>query len=351
MKKIFRIISLVCIAGMLSGCGLISESDKAIKEKELKNSIVTVNGENVAKDIFYYYFYDAQDKLLQEAGISSADEIPDDFWTKKTDGKTALETAKENALSDMVNDYLQYQKAKEEGITLSANEKSYIQSQVSQIKQDQNMLSQLAQMGVDVDYYEELITQSAYIQKLVSKYVDEGKIKIDESKVFEELGNNYIKAKHILISTVDTNTRQSLSDEEITEKHAILDEVMAQLKAGGDFDELMQQYSEDPGLSSAPDGYVFTSGDMVQEFEDAAYALKEGEVSGVVKSSYGYHIIKREPLDPNGTQEQQYMENFEYNSAIPELKKLTKKWKESAEIKPNKEVLNSIEPTITQNSK
>lgn len=351
MKKIFRIISLVCIVGMLSGCGLISESDKAIKEKELKNSIVTVNGENVAKDIFYYYFYDAQDKLLQEAGISSADKIPDDFWTKKTDGKTALETAKENALSDMVNDFLQYQKAKEEGISLSANEKSYIQSQVSQIKQDQNMLSQLAQMGVDVDYYEELITQSAYIQKLVSKYVDEGKIKIDESKVFDELGNNYIKAKHILISTVDTNTRQSLSDEEITEKNAILDEVMAQLDAGGDFDELMQQYSEDPGLSSAPDGYVFTSGDMVQEFEDAAYALKEGEVSGVVKSSYGYHIIKREPLDPNGTQEQQYMENFEYNSAIPELEKLTKKWKESAEIKPNKEVLNSIEPTITQNSK
>lgn len=351
MKKIFRIVSLICIAAMLAGCGLISESDKAIKEKEIKNSIVTVNGENVAKDIFYYYFYDAQDRILQEAGISSADKIPDDFWTKKTDGKTALETARENALSDMVDDYLQYQKAKEEGISLSANEKSYIQSQVSQIKQDQNMLSQLAQMGVDIEYYEELVTQSAYIQKLVSKYIDEGKIKVDEDKVFEEFGNNYIKAKHILISTVDTNTRQSLSDEEIAKKDAAANDVLAQLKAGGDFDELMQQYSEDPGLSSAPDGYVFTSGDMVQEFEDAAYALKEGEVSGLVKSSYGYHIIKREPLDPEGTQEQQYMENFEYNAAIPELEKLTEKWRESAEIEPNEKVLNSIKPTITQNSK
>ncbi|MCI5971133.1 MAG: peptidylprolyl isomerase, partial [Oscillospiraceae bacterium] len=47
-----------------------------------------------------------------------------------------------------------------------------------------------------------------------------------------------------------------------------------------------------PGLSQNPDGYTFTKGDMVKEFEDAAYNLDVGKVSTPVKSAYGYHIIK-----------------------------------------------------------
>ena len=350
MKKLFRIVSLICVMALFSGCGLISESDKAVKKKQTENSIVTVNGENVAKDIFYYYFYNSQDEVLKEAGIDSADSIPDDFWTTEKDGKTPLKTAKENALSDMIDDRLQYQKAKEEGITLTADEKSSIQSQVAQIKQNQNMLAQLSQMKIGVDYYEELMTESAYIQKLVSKYIKDGTIKVDENEAKQALEKDYIKAKHILIATVDTSTNQSLSDEEIAKKEATANDVLAQIKAGGDFDELMNKYSEDPGLSTAPDGYVFTTGSMVQEFEDAAYALKPGEVSGLVKSSYGYHIIKREQLDLNGTQEKQHLENIEYNSAIPELKKLTEKWKANASVKKNKKLLESIEPTIVKNS-
>ncbi|MFQ6977036.1 MAG: peptidylprolyl isomerase [Oscillibacter sp.] len=63
------------------------------------------------------------------------------------------------------------------------------------------------------------------------------------------------------------------------------------------FAELADEYSEDPGRESHPTGYTFTTGSMVQEFEDAAYALSEGEVSEVVESSLGYHILLRLPLD------------------------------------------------------
>ena len=62
------------------------------------------------------------------------------------------------------------------------------------------------------------------------------------------------------------------------------------------FDQLMEQYNEDTGESSYPHGYCFTSGTMVTEFEDACKALEPYEVSGVVESKHGYHVILRMPI-------------------------------------------------------
>ena len=63
------------------------------------------------------------------------------------------------------------------------------------------------------------------------------------------------------------------------------------------FDELMAEYNEDEGAAVFPDGYLFTEGEMTSAFEDAVINLEENEFSGIVESSYGYHIILRLPLN------------------------------------------------------
>lgn len=83
------------------------------------------------------------------------------------------------------------------------------------------------------------------------------------------------------------------SDESVnSDSKAKAEEVLAKVKAGEDFAALAKQYSQDTTASAGGDLGFFAKGKMVPEFETAAFALKEGEVSGIVKTVYGYHIIK-----------------------------------------------------------
>ena len=127
----------------------------------------------------------------------------------------------------------------------------------------------------------------------------------------DELGIAY-RVKHILLTTVDTS--KPLTDEDgkqtgeyepldeatVAEKRKLAEDILAQLEGSSDpvalFDDLMHQYSEDTGLSSNPNGYDAQEGQMVEPFEKASLALKEGEFSGIVESAFGYHIILRLPI-------------------------------------------------------
>ncbi len=105
-------------------------------------------------------------------------------------------------------------------------------------------------------------------------------------KVYDfALANDYICAKHILIQkTTDDAYRKAL-------------EINLKLLDGADFDELLKENGEDPGMTARQYGYFFNKGQMVAPFEEAAYALEENALSGIVETSYGYHIIKRMPMD------------------------------------------------------
>ena len=98
---------------------------------------------------------------------------------------------------------------------------------------------------------------------------------------------------HILLMTMDSSTHTSLSSNTVTSKRKQIDDLLKRAKAGEDFGALAKQYSEDPG-SKENNGELpeFTRGQMVPEFEAAAFSLSANQISDVITTQFGYHIIK-----------------------------------------------------------
>ena len=128
------------------------------------------------------------------------------------------------------------------------------------------------------------------------------KVTDDEAVAYlEEKG--YVSAGHILLMTIDPNTGDKLEEAAVAEKKLKAEGITEELRAIADpeqreqrFLELKAELCEDGGKIAYPNGYTYTSGTMVTEFESAVNALEPFEVSDPVESAYGYHVIMRLPL-------------------------------------------------------
>ncbi|NLJ33041.1 MAG: hypothetical protein GX349_00370 [Firmicutes bacterium] len=133
----------------------------------------------------------------------------------------------------------------------------------------------------DVENYGGNLLLIEDLYKMVTKHVTVGDAEVEafyrENPDMFTVGER-VKARHILVD-----------EEELAE------ELLARAQEGEDFAQLAQEYSQDPGSQGAGgDLDYFPRGMMVEEFEEAAFGAKVGEIVGVVETIHGYHIIKVE---------------------------------------------------------
>jgi peptidyl-prolyl cis-trans isomerase D len=112
----------------------------------------------------------------------------------------------------------------------------------------------------------------------------------DEYRVPEE-----VKVSHILIKTPAPGADGKVDDKAVEAARVKAEDVLKQVRSGGDFAKLAEKYSDDPGSAKSGGSLGFIGrGRTVPEFEKAAFSLPKGQVSDLVKSSFGFHIIRVE---------------------------------------------------------
>lgn len=258
--------------------------------------VMTINGSDVKADEYAtYMLYNMKyyENMYAQYGMT-------DIWTDPQAaemlGAQMPEAAKQQAL--YMN--LVLKKFNEEGLKLTAAQQEDLKNVRKQMIEsaggEQGYKDMLASFGFTEQTYDNFMYVSTCFEALSEHYFGEnGTMGASDDEKVQFLNENYIGAKHILILTVDSATgEQKRTDEQaLAEAQAVRD----RLAAGEDFDTVMKEKSEDGGLATNPDGYIFTEGEMVDEFYQAAKELGEDAVSEPVKSDFGYHIIKRIPVD------------------------------------------------------
>lgn len=328
MKKVFALFICLCLC-ILASCG---NSD----------IIATVGGTKITKGEFEFYLSSIKSQL------SGTELKTDEDWqTQEIEGEKAIDVAKQRALEIAVLNAEYCEVAKAQGITLTEQEKQQIktikQQVISGYGGDAAYKEFLKNNNITDSFIQLMCESKVYYEKLADKVEKEepmGEAELlkyfeNNKKTFEE---KYMKAKHILILTQDANTRTPLSDEEQQTAKEFAEELYQRVQNGEDFDGLMKKYSQDPGLSTNPDGYVFMQGEMVPEFEEATQSVSAGEVT-LCKSDYGYHIIKRLPIE--------YGDIADKISEAATKEKLSakiKEWEEeySLAVKVNEELIKTV---------
>ena len=227
-----------------------------------------------------------------------------------SEGLTFSQYMRDQALEGAVFHCLLRELARQEGLTPAPSvaeevDKEYV-DMILQAENDEsrvihalwaNLLTKelLTTLNENNDLYNQL--QERYFGEGSGHYPTDAEV----NAYLEETGQ--YRAKHILLATIDLDTREPLDEETVARKKEQIDGFLSQLRASEDpialFDQLMNEYSEDTGLAANPQGYTTRKGEMVAPFEEAALALKNGEISDVVESDFGYHIILRLPMDPD----------------------------------------------------
>lgn len=331
LKPLSLALTLVLCLGLFSGCqssALRSYSDDSSDEDAATVTdttstakdytpvyasfapdevMLTINGIDVTwGELFYWYEYDVSNIESYSGDITDWDAD-----SGIAEGKTYREYVTESALDTLKHYYALESKAKELGVTLSEEDRQTLQT-VWQNNVDSYgggdeaaFIEYLEKAFLTKALYDHINEVSMLFDRVLAELFGAGGEKLDPAEVVAKAQElNYARVKHILIVTTD-DTGAALPDEQLAEKKAQSESLLAELKGITDtaalearFDELIAENGEDPGAAYYTDGYTFQEGanSFDKTFEAAALALDEYALSDIVETAFGYHILLRLPL-------------------------------------------------------
>ncbi len=270
--------AVIAVVPVLSGCKGDSQSSQNVSSPEPSANVMNIGGYDISAEEYNYYF------LTEKYNLDNGDNT---FWDTATEEQKNL---KERVDAGLMEFYAMKKMADEAGIPsdgqLAEDVDREIAGIIEQFGGQETFNEVLASNNLTEDMYRMLSLESFRSIALFSHmYGDEVK---------KAMSEDYLRAAHILIAFNENAVDMEAAKAQAKER---AEEVLAKVEAGEDFFKLVEEYGEDPGMVNNLDGYYFKEGDMVEPFYEGAIALKEGETSGLVETNYGYHIIKRLPME------------------------------------------------------
>lgn len=305
-RAVAAALSLVMTAGLLSGCGSAYDPIQEAMGYPGSTVMMTVNGSDVTAEEFLFWMAQNADSVTS---FYSSMGMEMDWTAPAGEDMTMDQYVKEQSKQSAILYEVVSAKAKEYGYEMTKEDETAYEADLDaameQLGGEEAYDDFLKSMLITAEGMKDLSSVGVLYAHMGDGLCREGG---EYAPTEEELAayiesSDLLAAKHILLMTQDPATGEALSAEDAAAKKATAEDILAQLQAITDpaeleskFDELMNEHSEDTGLAANPDGYLFTAGEMVEEFESATRALGFGQVSGIVESPFGYHIILR--LDP-----------------------------------------------------
>lgn len=334
-------LSLALSVGCLTACGqktpsvpesidLSAVTDPFLTTAGLNGSdvVATVGETEITADQLLYWIAYSADSLSQYYGMYSGQtDLP---WDSETESGTLAESVKKNALETAALYTLLPQKAQEDQLELSQEYRDSfdiaMEQMAAQMEDEKHLEYTLWYYPLTEELYTGLCDSEQYNNQIMEYHFGEngdGYPTDDEVLSYLEDDEQCYFFKHILLLVEETaaegdtsaSASASVTDNAEAQK-AQIEDILQQLKQSDDpitlFDTLMNQYSQDGGLATYPDGYlgsVNTSSTVGMKMntpvEEACLALEEGQISDVIEVTadvggyHGYHIVLRLPVEGN----------------------------------------------------
>ena len=260
-------------------CALSNPAAAQEQDKPPENAAI-VNGKPIP-----YKDYAMELELFQKRMQAQGKQVPPDYLPKL---RTEL-------LDDLVNLELLYQQSKKQGVQVKPEE---VEKELAALKErypDPKQFEMiLKNMNLTEAQLKEQFARRSSIRALVEKDIaPKVEVTEKEAKNFYETNPNFfekpeeVRASHILIKV-----EPGASDQEKSEARKKLTDLKKKIDAGEDFAELAKKHSEGPSNVRGGDLGYFSKGKMVPAFEEKAFSMKPDEVSGIVETQFGLHLIK-----------------------------------------------------------